>query len=463
MNVIIVALNVVSLTILVFLLIRSFNKPENAGGVSKQDGLDPILQQLRASFDNLSTTLLNHRDELRTSLSSILTTNSQLLDSKLDSFKKAMDGNSQLSRQDASNGREELERSLTTSLKNVEGKIEQLTDSNSKKQLEIIGTLQQELEKLRKENELKLEQMRATVDEKLQGTLDKRLGESFKTVSDQLKQVYEGLGEMQNLASGVGDLKRVLTNVKNRGGWGEVQLGRQLEDMFTPQQYAMNVIIDPSTREQVEYAVILPGREDDQPVYLPIDAKFPQEDYERLLTAQESGSLEEIEKAGQAIEKAIRQSAKDISEKYIRPPFSTDFGIMYLPTEGLFAEVIRRPGLCSELQTKHRVLVTGPTTLMAILNSLQIGFKTLAVQKRTSEVWRVLASVQSEFKKYGAVWEKLEKQLNTAQNTVKDARLATKKVERELGRREFIDGAARTLSVELEDLSYSEMIEDSGE
>ena len=457
------ALQLVTLICIIFVIIRSSRSSNGVITKAQQVDLEPIQAQLRVNLETLATTLQVHRDELRNSITSNLNTNQLSLDARLDSFKKSMDGNSQLSRQDASSGREELERSLATSLKGVEDKIVLLTESNSKKQVELIETLQKELEKLRKDNEAKLEQMRATVDEKLQGTLDKRLGESFKTVSDQLKQVYEGLGEMQSLASGVGDLKRVLTNVKNRGGWGEVQLGRQLEDMLSPEQYRTNVTIDPQSREVVEYAIVLPGRMDDQTVYLPIDAKFPQEDYERLLAAHESGTLEDVEKAGKDIEKAVKLAAKDISEKYIRPPFSTDFAIMYLPTEGLFAEVIRRPGLCYEIQNTHRVLITGPTTLMAILNSLQMGFKTLAVQKRTSEVWRILASVQTEFKRYGGVWEKLEKQLNTAQNTVRDARVATRKVERELGRAELGEIGINNFSLELEDLSLSEELENRDE
>jgi DNA recombination protein RmuC len=236
---------------------------------------------------------------------------------------------------------------------------------------------------------------------------------------------------MQNLAADVGGLKRVLTNVKSRGTWGEVQLARQLEDILTAEQYAQNVVIKPETRDSVEFAVKMPGH-DETPVYLPIDSKLPQEDYERLLDAQESGDKEAIVKASKALDRAIIEQAKLISAKYIAPPYSTDFAIMYLPTEGLFAEVVRRPGLASKLQTEHRVLVTGPTTLMSLLNSLQMGFRTLAIEARSSEVWQVLAAAKAEFRKYGDVWDKLGKQLSAAQNTVQSAGTRTRAVERTL-------------------------------
>jgi len=390
---------------------------------------DATLSGNLASFTTtLSNTISNDRIELRSSISE----NHKAVEERLTKFTESLDGNARLGRQDAANGRIELEKTLTDSLRNIEAKISLLTESNEKKQSEIRESLQAELEKLRKGNEEKLEKMRETVDEKLQGTLEKRLGESFKQVSDKLEAVHKGLGEMQSLATGVGDLKRVLTNVKSRGGWGEVQLSRQLEDMLTQDQYGRNVTINPATREVVEYAIKLPGRADGEVIYLPIDSKFPQEDYERLVIAQENGAIEEIESMGKNIERAIKAQAKSISEKYICPPYSTDFAIMYLPTEGLFAEVIRRPGLCSDLQNTHRIIVTGPTTLMAILNSLQMGFKTLAIEKSASDVWKILGAAKAEFNKYGKVWEKLEKQLTAAQNTVADAGKRSRMLEREL-------------------------------
>lgn len=243
----------------------------------------------------------------------------------------------------------------------------------------------------------------------------------------------------RNLATGVGDLKRVLTNVKSRGTWGEVQLSMLLEDMLTRDQYETNVRIRPESAEMVEFAVKMPGRNGEDVVYLPIDAKFPHEDYERLVAAQEAGSAEAIEKAGAALERAIRAQAKAICERYVHPPHSTDCAIMYLPTEGLFAEVLRRPGLQSELQSKHRVMVTGPTTLAALLTSLQMGFRTLAIEKRSSEVWQVLAAAKAEFRRYGDVWDKLGKQLDTARKTVDEAGKRTRAVEKKLRDVEVLD------------------------
>ena len=335
----------------------------------------------------------------------------------------------------------DLQEAQKAGLEGVATRIEALTTANGERQEQLRKTLSESLDQLRKDNEAKLEQMRATVDEKLQGTLEKRLGESFKIVSERLEQVHKGLGEMQTLATGVGDLKRVLTNVKSRGGWGEVQLAMLLEDMLTPDQYAANVAVRPDASERVEFAVRLPGRGDagDAPVWLPIDAKFPHEDYDRLLAAQDAGLAEEIERCGAALERAIKLQARTICAKYVAPPHSTDFAIMYLPTEGLFAEVIRRPGLMSELQSAHRVMVTGPTTLAAILNSLQMGFRTLAIEQRSSEVWKVLGAAKAEFGVYGGFIDKVSKQLGSAQKTLEDAGRRNRAMERRLRDVETLD------------------------
>ncbi len=333
-------------------------------------------------------------------------------------------------RQDLGAQRGELRQNLAEIRTDIDAKLGSMAEANARRHLQLQTLMQEQMDKLRAGNEAKLDQMRQTVDEKLQGTLEKRLGESFELVSKRLEMVQQGLGEMQSLAQDVGGLKRVLTNVKSRGTWGEVQLERQLEDILTKDQYAQNVSIVPGSRELVEFAVILPGREDGV-VYLPIDSKLPQEDYERLLDAQESGDPAALEQASRGLDRAIIEQAKLIS-KYIAPPHSTDFAIMYLPTEGLFAEVVRRPGLASRLQSEHRVLVTGPTTLMSLLNSLQMGFRTLAIEKRSSEVWQVLAAAKEEFRKYGDVWDKLGKQLSAAQNTVQAAGTRTRAVERTL-------------------------------
>jgi DNA recombination protein RmuC len=307
--------------------------------------------------------------------------------------------------------REEVARSLT---RLGEGTVRQL-DS-------MRGVIEQRLQALQADNAQKLESMRQVVDEKLQGTLERRLNESFKLVSERLEQVHRGLGEMQTLASGVGDLKKVLTNVKTRGTWGEIQLGNILEDCFSPAQYAANVATRGEGAERVEFAIRLPGRGEDggerDTVWLPIDAKFPQEDYLRLLEAQDAADLEGMETAARQLEARIRASARDIADKYLAPPATTDFGIMFLPTEGLYAEVLRRPGLVESIRRDFQVVVAGPTTLMALLNSLQMGFRTLAIQKRSSEVWNVLGAVKTEFERFGAVLQKVKKKLQEASNVV---------------------------------------------
>jgi DNA recombination protein RmuC len=313
------------------------------------------------------------------------------------------------------------------------GMQQQLTDLTSAVQrnlAEVRDTLQSQLLTLQQGNETKLDQMRATVEEKLQTTLEARLGESFRQVSDRLEQVHKGLGEMQTLAAGVGDLKRVLTNVKTRGGFGEVQLGALLEQMLTADQYAANVAPKPGSNDRVEYAIRLPGR--DTPCWLPIDAKFPVEDYERLHAAQERADLVGAEEAARALENRIKGEAKRIREKYIESPHTTDFALLFLPTEGLYAEVLRRPGLVDGLQREQRVIITGPTTLAAILNSLQMGFRSLALEKRSAEVWQVLGAVKTEFGKFGEVLAKLKDQLQTASNTIEKAETRTRQMDRAL-------------------------------
>ena len=295
---------------------------------------------------------------------------------------------------------------------------------------EVRGTLQTQLSTLQQGNETKLDQMRATVEEKLQSTLEARLGESFRLVSERLEQVHRGLGEMQTLAAGVGDLKRVLTNVKSRGGFGEVQLGALLEQMLTAEQYQTNVATRPGSKERVEFAIRLPGRE--QTCWLPIDAKFPIEDYDRLHQAQERGDLAAAEEAARALESRIKLEARRIRDKYIEVPHTTDFALLFLPAEGLYAEVLRRPGLVDTLQREQRVVVTGPTTLAAILNSLQMGFRTMALEKRSAEVWQVLGAVKTEFGKFGEVLARVKEQLQAASNTIERAETRTRQMDRAL-------------------------------
>lgn len=293
-------------------------------------------------------------------------------------------------------------------------------------------TLSGNLENLRKENEAKLEQMRVTVDEKLQGTLAERLGENFKLVSERLDTVHKGLGEMQALATGVGDLKRALTNIKSRGSWGEVQLGALLEDMLTPEQFGRQVRVRAESKEVVDYAVYLPGTTEGSQILLPLDCKFPHEDYDRLLTAQDAGDPVAVEIAGKALEKALRIQAKSIREKYVHPPHTTAFAIMYLPTEGLFAEVIRRPGLAGLLSNEFNITVTGPTTLAALLNSLKMGFQTLAIQKNAGDIAQVLGEAKKAFQDYGTALDAVDKKLVEARNKVSEVGVKHRAVTRRL-------------------------------
>lgn len=307
----------------------------------------------------------------------------------------------------------------------------------------LRGSVGEQLDKVRQDNAVKLEEMRRTVDEKLHDTLEKRLGESFKQVSERLEQVHKGLGEMQALAVGVGDLKKVLTNVKTRGSWGEVQLGALLEQLLTADQYAAQVRVRPRSTETVDFAIRLPGRDDgDTPVWLPIDAKFPKEDYERLSDAAERGDAAGVETAVRQLEARIRQEARDIRDKYIAPPDTTDFAILYLPTEGLYAEVLRRPGLADFLQRECRVVVAGPTTLAALLNSLQMGFRTLAIQKRSSEVWKLLAAVKKKFEGFGETFSRVQKKIQEADKALDDARSDTEIIGKRLRLVESADEAA---------------------
>ena len=303
---------------------------------------------------------------------------------------------------------------------------------------------EQRLKDIEANNATRLEEMRRTVDEKLHATLEQRLGESFKLVSDRLEQVHRGLGEMQTLAAGVGDLKRVLTNVKTRGTWGEVQLEALLEQLLTADQYAKNVATVPKSADRVEFAIRLPGRAEpggaNTPVWLPIDAKFPREDYERLIEAQERADPVAVEEASRALEARIRAEARTIAEKYVAPPHTTDFALLFLPTEGLYAEVLRRPGLTDLLQRDYRVTIAGPTTLTALLNSLQMGFRTLAIEKRSSEVWQVLGAVKTEFGKFGDVLARTKAQLETVTRSIEAAETRTRMMNRKLRDVEALPG-----------------------
>jgi DNA recombination protein RmuC len=343
------------------------------------------------------------------------------LGGKLELLERAQERSERMLREEMARGREEGATAAKT-------QREELTKS-----LEGVRSIVDlRLKQLQEDNSKQIDRMRATVDEKLQGTLEKRLGESFKLVSDRLEQVHQGLGAMQQLASDVGGLQRVLTNVKTRGGWSEWQLGVLLEEMLTPEQFAKNMKTRDDTDERVEFAIKLPGDENGAPVWLPIDAKFPMEHYERLTTAQENGDPTAVEAAIKTLEAQLKRCAKDICEKYINPPKTTDFALLFLPSEGLYAEAIRRVGLVQNLQRDCRVTFVGPTTLAALLNSLQMGFRTLAIQKRSSEVWNLLASVKTEFGKFGEALTAVKEKIDQASRKMEDvdvrSRVITKKL-----------------------------------
>ncbi|MBN8647553.1 MAG: DNA recombination protein RmuC [Caulobacterales bacterium] len=429
-------------------LIFAFFAYQNAAGAKNiaqnsandtKTALAVLESALKHNFQNLGENSLALKADLTGNLSKL----DNGLNQKFDGFTQLQSNTLATLRSENLEGRQKQDeaqkmvfdtfaQSQSMALHKIDETIKALVELNEKRGEVIRETLTTQLTQLRKENEEKLEKMRQTVDEKLQGTLEQRLGESFKLVSDRLDLVHKGLGEMQNLATGVGDLKKVLTNVKSRGTWGEVQLEMLLDDMLHRDQYEKNAKVNPEKNGIVEFAIKLPGKFEDVPVYLPIDAKFPQEDYERLVIAQENGTPEDIDKAEVVLERAIRLQAKTICEKYIAPPHTTDFAIMYLPTEGLFAEVVRKAGFTQSLQSEFRIMVTGPTTLAATLSSLQMGFRTLAIEKRSSEVWQILGAAKSEFSKYGEVWDKLKKQLESAQNTVDQAGRRTRVIERKL-------------------------------
>ncbi len=393
-------------------------------------------QEINSLFKDLQDTLLKRisenivlqKDQLD-SFSKSLGELSDKLIKNFDTFKETIQADAQANRKELNEGLKSFEEKFAQNIKDFNEQMRrkfndlnlQQTDLNkqSKESIkEVKETIEKQLIAIREDNNQQLTEMRKTVDEKLQSTLEKRLGESFKQVSERLELVHKGLGEMQNLATGVGDLKKVLSNVKTRGVLGEYQLGNILEQLLSPDQYAQNVATKKGSQANVEYAIKLPGKLDEGEVWLPIDSKFPMESYQYLLNAYDSGDKEAISGAQKTLLRVIESFAKDISENYIDPPHTTDFGIMFLPVESLYAEVLRHPGAFEKLQRQYRITVTGPTTLSALLNSLQMGFRTLAVQKRSSEVWKVLSAVKTEFSKFSEYLKKVHEQVNRASNTL---------------------------------------------
>ncbi|HBI82267.1 DNA recombination protein RmuC [Orrella sp. NBD-18] len=376
---------------------------------------DPRLDQLLAGQDRLEHALRHEQAESQRQMRAEFAESSRALRTELAQSDAEFRG--AISR-DAAAGRSESAESLARFAAGFAERLDMLTQANERRITELRSAVEERLRALQTDNATKLEEMRRTVDEKLHATLEQRLGESFKQVSDRLESVQKGLGEMQSLAAGVGDLKRVLTNVKTRGTWGEVQLARLIEDTMTPEQYAQNVKTVPGSDAQVEFAIRLPGSGDlDHPVWLPIDAKFPKEEYERLMDAQDNADREGVKTSGAALARAVEKQASQIVAKYVSPPHTTDFAIMFLPSEGLYAEVLRQPGLLDKLHDM-RVNVAGPANLAALLNSLQMGFRTLAIQERSSEVWRVLRAVKTEFGKFGDALATVKKSLETASNKI---------------------------------------------
>ena len=379
-------------------------------------------QALAAQLTSVATIQNNQIDSFAQQLAKLNEANAQ----QLESMRQAIASQAQTGREEQAGALKRFGDTLNQSLST-------LTESNAQRMAEVRSTLEAKIRDLQTDNGARLEEMRRTVDEKLHATLEQRLGESFKLVSDRLEKVHQGLGEMQQLAIGVGDLKRVLTNVKTRGTWGEVQLEMLLEQVLTPDQYAKNVETVPASGERVEFAIKLPGQEEgERPVWMPIDAKFPKEQYERLAEAAESADADGVAAAGRELERAVRLEAKTIAEKYLSPPLTTDFAILFLPTEGLYAEVVRRPGLADELQRTCRVSIAGPSTLSALLNSLQMGFRTLALEKRSSEVWQVLGAVKTEFGKFGDVLAATKNTLERAAKNIEQAETRTRQMTRKL-------------------------------
>ncbi|GAB2580604.1 DNA recombination protein RmuC [Dyella jejuensis] len=453
---ILLALLIVLLIILLILQVFTLSRGRGDAGLhARLDALkddnrhlrEALAQEQRAGRSELAQALVQFRGLVQEQLDLTATQQQErlgqfgqrleLLTERTDNGMQAL---AQRLAEDARRGREELATSLTRLGEQQQQRLTELTASNEKRLGEVRATLESKLGAIQQDNATKLEQMRATVDEKLQSTLETRLGQSFKLVSERLEAVQRGLGEMQSLASGVGDLKRVLSNVKTRGILGEMQLAALLDQMLTPEQYAANIATVPGSDERVEFAIRLPGGDRDSQVWLPVDAKFPREDYERLLDAQQQADADAVERAATALERRIREEAKTIRAKYISPPATTDFAILFLPTEGLYAEIIRRPGLFESLQREQRVTVAGPTTLSALLNSLQMGFRTLAIQQRSSEVWQLLGAVKNEFGKFGDVMKMVRKKLDEAGKHIDATTVRTRAIERRLRDVESLPG-----------------------
>ncbi|QYY30564.1 MULTISPECIES: DNA recombination protein RmuC [Cupriavidus] len=473
-----------ALALLVVLLLRQQATPTAADELMReladtrtdsQRGMERLERELRNDVaeaarggrSESAQQMLRFQQTLSSQLTSIATLQNNQIDTFAQQLAKLTESNTQQLEHVRQNlllqgqqARDEQAVSLRRFGDGLQQQLAQMSEANERRLAEVRATLEQKLRDIEANNAAKLDEMRRTVDEKLHATLEQRLGESFKLVSERLEQVHRGLGEMQMLAQGVGDLKKVLTNVKSRGTWGEVQLEMLLEQMLTPDQYGKNVETVRNSGARVEFAIRLPGKDPAQGVvWLPIDAKFPKEQYERLLDAQERGDVDGVAAFGRELEVALRREAQAISEKYLSPPATTDFAILFLPTEGLYAEVLRRPGLTDVMQRDYRVTVAGPTTLTALLNSLQMGFRTLALEKRSSEVWEVLGAVKTEFGKFGEVLAKTRDTLERAARNIEQAEVRTRQMARKLRTVEALPGEA---AQQLLGTAVPEVPEDAG-
>ena len=421
------------------------NNQEESASARKElaETLSAFRTEVTQAVSNLSAETLKARETLIQSAATfemriqerfeaLTETNQQTLESLKTDMGTQLSAMSTALREQLEGNGTQLKNQLSTIQESVGQQMANIAQGSQQTAEQLRSALNDRLAAIQSDNTIKLEEMRRTVDEKLHATLEQRLGQSFQLVSDRLEQVHRGLGEMQTLAAGVGDLKRVLTNVKARGTWGEVQLEAMIEQILTPDQFQKNIATRPDGNERVEIAIRLPGKAEDSPVWLPIDAKFPVEDYQRLVDAHEQADIEQVEVAAKALETRIRQQAKAIREKYVAPPYTTDFAVMYLPTEGLYAEVLRRPGLQESIQQDHRVMIAGPTNLAAMLNSLQMGFRTLAIEKRSSEVWALLAAVKTEFSKFGDVVAATQKKLEAATNQFSQVGVRARAIQRKL-------------------------------
>ena len=411
------------LILLIILQLYSLNR-------SNEGENQRLIDVLRSRFDQSESTIREEFRGSRTENSQNAKIHSEYIGQRLTEFGDQQSKLLQAFQHQLSENKLEMEKRLTG-----------LTDGMRKSIADIRFEINQRLEAIQKDNNSKLEKMRETVDEKLHKTLEERLGQSFKLVSDSLDKVQKGLGEMQSLAHGVGDLKKVLSNVKTRGVLGEIQLGNILEQILTPDQYDLNVATIPYSSNHVEFAIKFPGKDTTEPVWLPVDSKFPMDKYERLLHSYDKGTPEEIDQSQKELTKTVKMMARDIRNKYISPPHTTEFGILFLPIEGLYAEVVRHPGLMSELQREHKIMIAGPTNLAAFLNSLNMGFRSIAIEKRSSEVWKILGAVKTEFGKFGDVLSKTQKKLQEASNVIDKAEVRTRAIERKLRNVEQLPGS----------------------